>query len=259
VDGDGNGAEYSHSATGGEAGIDYRTERWGAGISAGFSDGDVDLPDRGSRADVKSRFVSAYGRLGSGGAGVTAVVAASYGWSDADVARALSVGALSRGADSSPSVESWSAAGELRYGFALGAGWSVGPTAFIEHGAGSLDGVAETGAGSLVLTGSGGDAERTRYGAGAFMRWEGAAGSIDATLAYAGGGGDPAEIGLLMSGAASTSYRVRSAVPNEGEAALGLAGRLDLGGGWSIGGGANARIGSRQRVLQGEATIGWRF
>lgn len=262
VEGDGNGAHFSRDAVGGEFGIDYRgpDNGWAVGFGFGYQDGDVDLPARGSSADHGGWHVGGYARHGSGGAGFTLAAGAAYADGEADVARTIAIGALTRTATSKVDVSGWSLGGEARYGFAVGGDWSIGAQARIVYAEGRLGAIAETGAGSLNLAaGAGNDDRRTRYGGGAFARWEGENGSLDAGLAWMDGSGDPAEIGLAMAGATGTSHRVRAARGDGDAAQFTLAGSLDLGGGWRIGANAQGAFGNREEQLQGNVTLGWSF
>lgn len=262
TDGDGNGARYTHDGIGGELGIDYRgpNDQWAVGFGIGYDDGDADLKERASRGEADGWHVGGYARYGSGGAGFTATLGGAYASGNAEVIRDIAFGTLNRTATAKVDLDSWALGAEARYGFALGGGWSVGPSARIVHAEADLGAFAETGAMSLNLSGgSSNDEDRTRYGGGLFARWEGAQGSLDASASWLHGGGAPTELGLAMAGAPATPYRVRSARGDGDAAAITLAGALELGGGWSLGVNAEAAFGSRERNLQGNATLGWRF
>ena len=262
VDGDGNGARFTHDGLGGELGVDYRGpgNGWAIGFGGGYNEGGVRLRDRGSRAEADGWHVGGYARYGTGGTGFSATLAGAYASNEADVVRNITVGTLSRVATARVDVEGWSLGAELRYGLPIGGGWAMGPQLRIAHARAQLGGFAETGADSLNLTGgSNNDDSRTRYGGGLFARWDGANGSIDAGAAYVRGGADPTEIGLVMAGASSTPYRVRAARGDGDTLQLNLAGQLNIGGGWSLGANLAGAYGSRERSLQGSATVGWRF
>ena len=262
TDADGNGARYTRDGIGGELGVDYAGpgNAWAIGFGGGYDDGDVALRDRASRAEADGWHLGFYARYGSGGAGFTATIGGAWAQAEADVTRNIAFGTLARTASARVDVDSWALGGELRYGFALGGGWAVGPAARIVHAEADLGSVAETGATSLNLSGGdGNDDDRTRLGGGLFARWEGAQGSLDASVSWLRGGSAPTEIGLVMAGAPAVPYRVRSARGDGDAAAFTLAGALELGGGWSLGVNVEAAFGSRERGIQGNATLGWRF
>jgi outer membrane autotransporter protein len=262
VDSDGNGARFGHNGIGGELGVDYRGagNGWALGVGGGYSKVDVDLPARSSAAEADGWHLGAYARYGSGGEGFSAAVSGAYASGEADVARSVTVNTVTRAATANVELHSWSVGGQARYGMAAGGGWALGPQLQITHVSANLARFTETGASSLNLSGGGGnDDDRTRYGGGLFARWDGAKGSIDASVAYLSGGADPTEIGLSMAGATATPYRVRSTGGDGDTVQLSLAGRLELGGGWAIGGNVGGATGSNERYVQGNATIGWKF
>ncbi|HEY0103780.1 MAG TPA: autotransporter domain-containing protein, partial [Brevundimonas sp.] len=238
VEGDGNGAAFEHDAIRGTIGADYRgaDNAWALGLGGGYWKGDTTLSARASRAETEGWHLGGYARYGTGGAGVTATLSGAYAQGKAEVARIVSAGSITRAASADLDVDSWAVAGELRYGFELGRSLAVGPFARASMAEGDLGSFSEAGAQSLNLSGSGSNHDgRTRYGGGLFGRWTGASGAIDATVAYVTGGDDPTEVGLVMTGAAGAPYRVRSARGDGEGVELGLGGRFDLGGGWSIG------------------------
>jgi len=261
IDSDGNGVRLTRDAIGGDMGIDYRGagNSWAVGFGFGYREGDTRLRDRASRASGDRWHAGGYARFGTGGAGLTLTGSAAYSSGEADVARAMAIGSLARIASAQVDVESWAMGAEGRYGFALGGGWAIGPAARIVHADADLAGFTETGAGSLNLAGGANDDGRTRAGGGAFARWEGANGAVDLSLGYLAGGGAPTEIGLAMAGAPGSAYRVRSARGDGEGATFGLAGQVELGGGWSFGGSVNGALGPNERSLAGSATLGWRF
>ncbi|MGE0179742.1 MAG: hypothetical protein AB7O91_07985, partial [Sphingomonas sp.] len=84
-------------------------------------------------------------------------------------------------------------------------------------------------------------------------------GSVDLGAQYVDGDGGFAEVPLTFAGAAGQRFLVRSP-RTQGEAALlSLAGRHDLGGGWSLGGHARAVLGRAEQEFGGGMTLAWRF
>jgi autotransporter-associated beta strand protein len=259
---DGNGARYTQSGIGGELGIDYRGpgNGWAIGFGGGYDDRNVDLRDRASHADVTGWHAGGFARFGTGGAGLTASISGAYARGEAEVTRGIAFGSLARVASAPVDVDAWALAGELRYGFRVGGGWSLGPALHVDHARAELGRFAEAGGASLALSGdTGNDDARTRYGGGVFARWDGANGSVDAAASYVGGDRDPTEVGLAMAGAPATPYRVRSAQGDGGAVRLSLAGRYALGGGWAVGANVEGAAGNSERSLQGSTTLSWRF
>jgi autotransporter-associated beta strand protein len=262
VEGDGNGAPFSHDGLGGEFGIDYGgpDDGWVVGFGFGYQHGDTELPARHSAADYSGWHIGSYARIGTGGAGFTFSAAGAYADGKSDGARTIAIGALTRTADAHVDLHGWSLGAEARYGVAVGGDWSVGAQARIVHAEGQLGSFAESGAGSLNLTGgSGNDDQRTRYGGGGFLRWTGSNGALDAGVAWMTGKGDPAEVALAMAGAAGSAYRVRAARGDGDAVQATLAGSVDLGGGVTLGANALGSFGKREEQLQGSVTLGWRF
>lgn len=173
--------------------------------------------------------------------------------------RDIAFGSIARTATGSVDVETVSLDGELRYGLPLGGGWAAGPIASIAYADADLGRFAETGAGSLNLSGAGGSDAATRYGAGAFANWQGARGGIDFSLQYVDGRSSLAEVDLALAGAAATPFSVRSPRADGAAALLGASGRYDLGGNWSLGANVRALVGGDGNDLSGAFTIGWRF
>jgi autotransporter-associated beta strand protein len=259
---DGNGARFTQDGMSGELGIDYRGQGngWAVGIGGGYDERDVSLPGRTSQAETEGWHLGGYARYGNGGAGFSVTVAGAYASGEADVARTITIGTTTRTAMTRVDVNGWALGGEVRYGLTVGQGWAVGPHLRIAHARADLGRFTETGANSLNLSGgTNNDDSRTRYGGGLFARWDGANGSIDASAAWLRGGAAPAEVGLLMAGAPQTSYGVRASRGDGDALAVSLAGQVGLGRGWSLGANLAGAYGSRERSLQGSATLGWRF
>jgi autotransporter-associated beta strand protein len=261
VKSDGNGARWSHDRMQATLGVDYRGpgNRWAAGLGGGYWSDDVAVRARASRADGDGWHIGGYARYGDGGEGVSIALTGAYARGEADVDRAVRFASADRAAAAHVGLKGWSLQGEARYGLAASGGWIVGPLARVGHAGGRLGGFAETGAGSLDLTGAVNDTERTRYGGGLFARWTNGRGMIDITAAYAGGEGAATEARLAMAGARAMPHLVRAAKDAGGAAELGIAGAHDLGRGWSIGVGLDAVAGGAERHVKGNATLRRRF
>jgi autotransporter-associated beta strand protein len=261
VDADGNGARWSGERIAGTIGLDYRAAEggWGAGLGAGYWSGDADLPARTSHADSEGWQLGGYVTYGNGGEGPGVTVAGLYASGDADVGRTITAGSLTRDAASSPDLESWSLAGELRYGLPLGSGWAAGPIARASHAGGSLGAFSESGAGSLDLEGGDSNSDRrSRIGGGGFLHWAGDAGAIDLTVLYARAGDDPTEVTLALAGA-SASHRVRSAQGGGDFVELGATGSLLLGSGFTLRAGADAALAGRETAVAGRLAVSLSF
>ena len=261
VDSDGNAASVDSDSLGFDMGLDYRgaDDAWALGISWGYINGDLEVSQRFSRADYDGWHLGAYGRYGDNGQGLTVSAAISYSDIEADVTRGIRVNRLSRIAAGNVGVEVFTIAGDLRYGFDVGQGWSAGPMVSIHHGDADLGRFNETGANSLNLTGGGSSDDFTRYGGGLFANWQGTDGGIDASLQYIGGKDSLSELGVSLAGAPNANFRVRSPNINGSAAAYSVAGRYELGGGWSIGGNIRGLIGGDEKSVVGSAIVGWKF
>tara|TARA_R110001606_G_scaffold74168_9_gene171769 strand:- start:1319 stop:2380 length:1062 start_codon:yes stop_codon:yes gene_type:complete len=261
VDSDGNAAETESDGYGFDVGIDYRgpDNRWALGAVVGYFDGGLDVDARRSTVNYDGWHIGAYGRYGSGNTGLTATGAINYGDSEANVRRRIAFGTLSRDARATVDMQTFALEGELRYGLPAGNGWALGPMTSFFYADADLGRFAETGANSLNLTSSGASDEVSRFGGGLFANWQGAHGSIDASAQYVDGHGNAAQIGMTLAGAPGTSFSVRSPQTGGSAGLFSLAGRYELGGGWSIGGDIRGLIGDEVQAVSGSATIGWRF
>ncbi|PIX67231.1 MAG: hypothetical protein COZ43_02545 [Sphingomonadales bacterium CG_4_10_14_3_um_filter_58_15] len=261
VDGDGNAASTSHDSYGFDMGMDYRgpDNSWAIGASVGYSNSDLEIAERQSRASGDAWHVGAYGRYGTGGQGITATAAVSYSNSEHDVTRGISVNGLARTATGSVDIDTIALEGELRYGFGTVKGWSMGPTVSIQHASSDLGRFAETGADALNLSGNGATDKRTRLGGGIFANWQGTKGGLDASAQYVGGNSNLAQVQLTMAGAPGITVPIRSARTDGSGGLFTVAGEYDLGGGWTIGGNIRSFITKDEKSAYGSVTVGWRF
>lgn len=262
TDGDGNAASADGDSFGVDFGIDYRgpANRWAVGATIGHVDGGLDIDARRSTADFDGWHLGGFGRYGTGNGGITVTGAFSYSNLEADVRRNIAFGTVSRSTRANVDVETFSLEGELRYGVALGdGGWAAGPVASVFFADGELGIFGEIGADSLNLTSRGSSDDLTRFGGGAFVNWQGDKGSLDMSAQYVDGHSNVSQVDLRLAGAPASAFPVRSPRTNGSAGLFSVAGRYDLGGGWSIGGDVRGLIGTDERGLAGSAVIGWRF
>lgn len=262
VSGDGNGARYTHDRIGGTLGFGYHApgNRFAAGLGAGYWAGNVDLPARASQADTEGWRLGGYVRAGTGGVGMSATLVGGYASGDARVERRIAFGPLARTATAHADLDSWTLAGEGRFGFALGKEWAAGPIARITYSEGSLGRFAESGAASLDLAGGSGSGDhRTLFGGGLFAKWSGERGGIDLTALYVRGDDDPAEVVLALSGLTNVPFRVRAARSGKSHADLGVAGHYRIAPSVSLGLAVNAALSDRETSASVRAEIGWSF
>jgi autotransporter-associated beta strand protein len=258
VEGDGNGATFAFDGVGANLGIDYRGRNWAVGVGGGRSDGDVGLADRGSRAETETWHVGAFGSAGSGHSGFSAAATGVRTSGDADVARSIAFGTISRTASSRVGVDTTALSLDLRYGVPAGR-WAFGPVLGVAYSEVDLESFTETGANSLGLSSQGSSDDWASYAAGAFASLRSESGSLTASVQYFHGGDRAVEADLALAGAPSAPFRVRAAVGGEDAALLRLSGRFRLGGGWSVGGNLRAVTGSGERSVAGAASIGLVF
>ena len=260
INGDGNAARLDHSGYGFELGIDYRGSgnTWALGAGGGYVHGSLESDARSSRARSSGWQIGGYARYGTGGAGITASVAASYQHQDADVTRRIAFAGVDRTADGRASLTGRAVTGELRYGVAVSDAWSLGPIASVHYARAKIDDIRETGPASLALTGRGSD-DWTRYGGGAFLNWQSDHGAIDLSAQYVGGNDNTANVALAFAGSPATAFDIRAPRIRAAAALLNLGAQYDLGSGWSLAGTARAIIAREQRSVSANATLGWRF
>ena len=261
VDGDGNAGRAEHNDRGLDFGLDYRgpAKRWALGVSVGYVDGGLDVDERLSSARYDGWHLGAYGQYGSGGAGLTITGAIDYNGTSASVTRGIAVKTLSRTAMAAVDVDTVALAGEARYGFAIGNGWSAGPSISILHANADLGPVDEVGANALNLAGSGADNNLTRLGGGLFANWQGSRGGLDASAQYIDGRSNSAEVPFALQGAPDAFFGVRSPVSNGAAGQFSLSGSYRLGGGWSISGETRALLGSEESSIAASLSVGFTF
>lgn len=262
VESDGNGARYTHDRIGGMLGVGYGGPEngWAVGLGAGYWGGEVDLPGRASEAQAEGWQLGGYARVGTGGAGFTAVVSANYAIAETKVRRTVAIGALSRETAADPDLDSWALAGEARFGFALGADAAIGPIARLSYAESSLDRFAEAGADSLDLTGlAGNGTDRTRLGGGVFARWTGETAGIELQTLYSRANNDPSEALLELAGAPNAGFHVRAARGSRDFAELGASAHVDVGSAVTLAIGAGALLGADEQAISGNAEIRWAF
>jgi len=261
VDGDGSAADVDHDETGFDLGLDYRGagNRWAFGAAVGHINGGLDVDDRLSRVEHDGWHFAAYGRYGTGGAGITITAAIDYADTNADVTRGIVVNTLNRTARANVDMQTIALSGEARYGLAIGNGWSAGPVASIHHAEAELDQVRETGANALDLSSSGAQDDITRFGGGLFANWQGARGGIDLSVQYVDGHANLAQVPLTLQGAPGATFPVRSPRVDGAAGLFALAGRYELGGGWTLSGETRALVGGEESSVAGSVSIGWRF
>lgn len=259
---DGNGGRYTHNRIGGMLGLDYHDAggRLAVGVSAGYLNGEVDLPARTSHTDTEGWRLGGYLRAGSEDAGLSATAAGGYASGKARVTRDIAIGALTRTATARVDLDSWTLAAEGRYGIAVGQGWALGPVARITHSVGSLGRFAESGGDSLDLAGdSGNDGQRTLYGGGLFARLKGKRGGGGVTALYVRDEDDPAEAELSLAGASGNPFRVRAARGGADHVELGAAGYYHVMPAVNFGIAANAAIAKGERSASVRAEMRWSF
>jgi uncharacterized protein with beta-barrel porin domain len=261
IDTDANASDADADSYGLDIGLDYRGQNngWALGATVGYLDGGLDIDDRLSRSEYDGWHAGGYGRIGTGGAGVTVTGAFSYTDITANVTRGILVNTLNRTARASVDVETWALTGEARYGFPIGSGWSAGAIASIHHADSELGRVNETGAGALSLTGGDAGDEQTRIGGGLFANWQGERGGLDLSAQYVDGHSNVAQVPFALQGAPTATFPVRSPRTNGAAALMSIAGRYRLGGGWFLGGETRALVGGDENSIAGSVTIGWEF
>ena len=261
VAGDGNAARSSFNGYGFDLGMDYRgTENaWAAGARVSWLKTNLQIDDRASSASGDGWALGGYARYGTGHAGFSASVAFDYAEASMDTARSMTFGKLSRTTGAVLDTNSIAASAELRYGLPVRGDWTVGPVASLDYGRGNVGGFAENGANSLDLSSDGARSGATRYGGGAFVSWQGEAGSFSLSAQYVTGQDRFADAVLTLDGAPTTPFAIRSPLRQADGALLDLTAGFDLGRGWRLGADASALLASGNNDLRGRLSIGWRF
>lgn len=259
VDADGNGADFDYDGRGVSFGLDWSGGGFSVGVGGGWSEGDVELPARSSAAATDSWHFGGFVGAGTGHRGFSASLSAVMIKSEAEVVRGISFGTVARTATASVDVDATVIGAELRYGLPLGTSLAFGPLVSAGWSEVDLGGFDENGANSLDLSSDGSSDDWASYGVGGFVNLRSGRGSIDASVQYVHGGGRAVEAGLSLAGAPGTPFRVRAAEGGEDAALIRIGGRLEMGGGWSIGGNLRALTGGGESALSGAATISLRF
>jgi outer membrane autotransporter protein len=118
-DGDGNVSKISRTTSGAIAGLDLGFgERWRAGFAAGFSDGDIDIRNLASTADVFSSHIAAY--LGADFGAINVRTGAGYTWTRIRSARAVQFPGVSEVENADYSARTGQIFAEVGYNVPLG-------------------------------------------------------------------------------------------------------------------------------------------
>jgi fibronectin-binding autotransporter adhesin len=259
VDGDGNGATYKDSGTGGELGIDYRGvgNAWAIGVGGARLSGDIKLNARASSAKNDGWHVGGFGRYGTGGADFTAIAAASYGENDYDVTRAVTIASINRTAIAQTSSRVSAFSIEGRYGFSAG-NWAYGPVAMLSSGRATLVGFNETGVDSLNLSSGANRATNQLSSVGAFVNLQNDKGTFDLSVMYAKRDGNPTQVTVSLAGS-PTTFSQRAANQRGDAAVVRASGDYGLGGGWTLGGNLGGQFSGSDTSLSGSATLSLKF
>jgi fibronectin-binding autotransporter adhesin len=259
VDGDGNGATYKDSGTGGELGIDYRgaSNAWAIGVGGARLSGDIKLNARASSAKNDGWHVGGFGRYGTGGADFTAIATASYGENDYNVTRAVTIASINRTANAQTSSRESGASIEGRYGFSAG-NWAYGPVAMLSSGRASLVGFNETGIDSLNLSSGPNRATNQLYSVGAFVNLQNDKGTFDLSVLYAKRDVNPTQVTVSLAGS-PTTFSQRAANQRGDAVIVRTSGDYGLGGGWTLGGHLGGQFSGSDTSLSGSTTLSLKF
>lgn len=130
------------------AGFDYGlTDGAHAGLAVGYADGKDKFDNGAGETTAKTTSLNAF--ASTGGDGVVFTGIAGYGWSKLDTSRNLSGAA--RTAASSHDAKTWALAAKVSVPLSLGGDTKIAPYGQIDLQESTIDGYAETGAGSLGL------------------------------------------------------------------------------------------------------------
>ncbi|MGB3625611.1 MAG: autotransporter domain-containing protein, partial [Henriciella sp.] len=261
IDPDGNGGEIEHGNYGFDVGADFAApdNRWVAGVALGYRSGDVTLDPRQSDVDYEDKHISAYGRYGTGGRGLTASAAATLADIDADVARRIVVGNFVRRAFADASIESQSLAAEDRYGLAAGEKLSIGPVVSVAHTSTDLGGFRERGADSLNLVSSGSSDEQTSVGAGVFANWQSERSSLDLSVQYVNGASNSTSSVAAFEGAPDARFNIRAPGQDTSGVQASATGSVSLGENWTASLLVDGLAGETMSSLNGSIVLGRRF
>lgn len=259
-DADGNASAAATRGLSADIGIDYRGggNRWAVGFGGGYLDGRTRIDRLTSQASYRGWHIGGYARYGGDGPGLGLTGAIDYARLHNDVDRRIDP--LGRQASSRIDQSVFAATAHIRYGFDLSGGWTAGPLASIDHAATSLPHFAERGADSLNLSSAGDDDfSLTRFGAGSFVRWSGAAGRFEASAEYVDGKRRVPAAGLRFAGAAGSPFAVHGPSFDPKGVMLGLSGDFALGSAWSIGGRFGANLLDDGNSFDGSVTLTFAF
>ena len=258
--GDGNGSRFTRQDQALELGLDRHgaDDRWALGISGGWRRAEIGNADRVSDAELDGWFISGMARYGQYGRGLTLATSASRTSMAGDAARTIRIGTLTRNSAAEVETSETTLAAEARYGVAGSGGWAFGPSVALEYARASIDGFAETGAGSLNVSSSGFGDSWLRYGAGGFAAWRGDRSLVVLDVRYAGMKADNSAASLRLAGS-PRAYTILPARAGEQGLALGGSASVELGGNLSLGGEAGAFFGDARSSFSGSAWLRWRF
>ncbi|WP_209346785.1 autotransporter outer membrane beta-barrel domain-containing protein [Pontixanthobacter sp. CEM42] len=261
TDGDGNGAAVSQDDFGFDFGIDYVGEdnTWAAGLSTGWRDGNLDVPDRLSMAEYSTWYLAGHARYGSGGQGVTVTAGFDFAETDADVIRTLTVNALTRTVLGNADIDTFSLAGEARYGVAVSDDWAVGPIASVIHANSDLALDNETNAGSVALTSAQASDGQTRFGAGLFANFQSDKAVFDLSGQYVEASSNSVGARLAFADGGNAPFTVLAPVTDGSGVLTSASAQIDLGSGLTLGAQADALFGGDVEEVNGSVVLGWRF
>ncbi|MEM5518105.1 hypothetical protein WNY37_14195 [Henriciella sp. AS95] len=261
IDTDGNGAAIEHGSYGFDVGADYGAAdgRWVAGVAVGYRSGDVTLDPRLSDADYEDRYISAYGRFGTAGVGLTATASATLSETDVDFARRIVVGNFSRRAFADSTIDTQSVAGEARYGFAAGDGLAIGPVVSAYHTNADLGGFRERGADSLNLVSSGSSDKQTSFGGGLFANWQADGNLLDLSIQYVESASNSTSTVFALSGAPDSRFNIRAPENDAGGVLGSVTGSMALGNNWTVGLQVDGLAGETVSNLSGSLVVGRKF
>ncbi len=261
TDGDGNGAAVSQDDFGFDIGIDYvsKDNAWEAGVSTGWRDGSLDVPDRLSTAEYETWYLAGHARYGTGGRGLTVTAALDVSETDAAVARMLTVNGISRNALGNADVDTFSIGGEARYGVSVSEDWAIGPVVSVIHTDSDLSLDNETGAGSVALSSADASDGQTRFGAGVFANFQSDNAAFDLSGKYVEAASNTVGARLAFADGGIAPFTVLAPVTDGSGILTSASARIDLGSGLTLGAQADALFGGDVEEVNGSVVLGWRF
>ncbi len=261
IDGDGNAAKVTQDDFGFDFGIDYvgRENQWAVGLSTGVRNGEVGVAERDSLADYDTWYLAGHARYGTGGKGATISGVFSFGQTEAQVTRTLTINAMTRTATGEADIDTTALGGEARYGFGLGENWAAGPVLSVLHSNSDLSLDGETGAGSVSLTSADASDGQTRFGAGLFANYQSKNATFDLSAQYVEASSNTVGVPLAFRDGSNAPFTVLAPVTDgSGVSASGSA-LVELGNGWTLSAQVETFLGGDQDDVSGSATVGWRF